>query len=64
MVEVCEGVELGAGEEVVVQQGGGEGGVGGAGCDADEGGERAAQVVEGAVEGGLGSGCGHCWSGG
>lgn len=56
VVVVRQGVELGGGEEVVVQQGEGEGGVRGAGGDADEGGEGAAQVVEGAVEGG-GVGC-------
>lgn len=36
-----------------MQEGGGEGGVGGARCDADEGGEGAAEVVEGAAQGGV-----------
>lgn len=60
VVVVRQGVELGGGEEVVVEQGWREGGVGGAGCDADEGGEGAAQVVEGAAEGG-GLGCHGFW---
>lgn len=56
-------VELGGGEEVVVQQRGGEGGVGSAGCDADEGGEGAAQVVEGAFSSGVLRGHGFFFGG-
>lgn len=36
-----------------MEDGGGEGGVRGAGCDADEAGEGPAEVVEGAAQGGV-----------
>jgi len=58
VVVVGELVELRFGEEVVVQEGGGEGGVRGAGYDGEEGVEGGLEVGEVEEEGGGAGVCG------
>lgn len=58
VVEMRELIELGFGQEVVVQDGGGKGRVRGVGGDGEEGAEGGTEVVEAAGEegGGVGGG--------